>query len=122
MIGFVTWPRLSNFLASADIRVFGCTWLFAMLLLALFYTLGVLFSISLLFVTNITTLWKHISRCYFEKLKPAIFLNYQYRVIHQYRLCILKLMQGLQVMATISLQCNGLFQIHSSVYFRLKIV
>ena len=50
MIGFVTWPPLlkivlvSNFLASADIRVFGRTCLFAMLLLiglALFYTPGV---------------------------------------------------------------------------------
>ena len=59
---------VSNFLASADIRVFGRTCLFAMLLLnglTLFYTTG--FSISLLFVTNITvTLWKHISICYFE--------------------------------------------------------
>ena len=27
-----------------------------------------------------------------------------------------------QVMATISLQCNGLSQIHSSIYFRVKIV
>ena len=45
MIGFVTWPPLSNFLASADIRVFGHTCLFAMLLLiglTLFYTPGVL--------------------------------------------------------------------------------
>ena len=29
---------------------------------------------------------------------------------------------GVQVMETISLQCNGLSHIHSSVYFRLKIV
>ena len=29
---------------------------------------------------------------------------------------------GVQVMATISLQCNSRSQIHSSVYFRLKIV
>ena len=28
---------------------------------------------------------------------------------------------GVQVMATISLQCNGLSEIYSSVYFRLKI-
>ena len=35
---------ISNFLASTDIKVFGCTYLFAMLLLiglALFYTQGV---------------------------------------------------------------------------------
>ena len=30
-------------------------------------------------------------------------------------------MKGVQVMATITLQCNRLYQIHSSVYFRLKI-
>ena len=65
MIGFVTWPSdkvnltcenmllyviqgvkifFSNFLASADIKVFGCTCLFAMLLLiglTHFYILGV---------------------------------------------------------------------------------
>ena len=29
---------------------------------------------------------------------------------------------GVQVMATISLQCNGLSQIDSNAYFRLKIV
>ena len=28
-------------------------------------------------------------------------------------------MKGLQIMATINLQCNSLSQIHSSVYFRL---
>ena len=31
-------------------------------------------------------------------------------------------MLGVQVMATISLQCNSLSQIHPSVFFRLKIV
>ena len=31
-------------------------------------------------------------------------------------------LSGIQVMAIISLQCNSLSQIHSSVYFRLKIV
>ena len=43
---------ISNFLASTDIKVFGHTYLFAMLLLfgfTLFYTQGVLFSISLPF-------------------------------------------------------------------------
>ena len=29
---------------------------------------------------------------------------------------------GVQVIATISLQCNGPSQIHSSVYFKLKIL
>ena len=32
---------ISNFLASADIKVFGCTYLFKMLLLHFFYTQGV---------------------------------------------------------------------------------
>ena len=31
-------------------------------------------------------------------------------------------LSGFQVMATIGLQCNSLSQIHSSVYFRLKIL
>ena len=31
-------------------------------------------------------------------------------------------LKGVQVMLTISLQCNSLSQIHSSVYFRLKIL
>ena len=31
-------------------------------------------------------------------------------------------LKGIQVMATINLQCNSPTQIHSSVYFRLKIV
>ena len=61
-----------------------------------------------------------------EKLKITISLNVHYRVIHQYKLCIyLKAyanhMKGVQVVAIISLQCNSLYQIHSSVYFRLKI-
>ena len=30
-------------------------------------------------------------------------------------------LSGVQIIATINLQCNSLFQIHSSVYLRLKI-
>ena len=73
-----------NFLASADIKAFGRTCLFAMLLLiglALFYSL---LSISLLFVSKYyTILWKHIAtykadanlKLKFEKLKPTFILN-----------------------------------------------
>ena len=61
----------------------------------------------------------------FKKLKPVIFFNFHYRVIHQYTLCILKpsyVLSGVQVLETVSLQCNSLSQIHLSVYFRLKMV
>ena len=62
----------------------------------------------------------------FDKLTPIIFFNFYYRVVHQYRLySYLKVyanhFKGVQVMATFNLQCNSLSQIHSSVYFRLKV-
>ena len=58
-----------------------------------------------------------------KKLKPMIFLQSDTVT----SICILHLkgyahhLSGVQFMAIISLQCNSLSQIHSSVYFRLKI-
>ena len=59
----------------------------------------------------------------FEKLMPTIFFNFHYINIECMYIYISEsLCKGVQVMATINLQCNSLSKIHSSVYFRLKIV
>ena len=61
----------------------------------------------------------------FEKLRPAIFnlslQNDQYRLAFVYLKVCANHLKGVQVMATINLQCNSSSQIHSSVYFRLII-
>ena len=97
---------ISSFLASTDIKVFGRTYLFAMLLLiglTLFIPRVFLFSISLLFWKykhmlllassrevlhgriTCTCLAHNIAlKLNFEKLRPEISLQR----IHQYRLCI----------------------------------
>ena len=58
----------------------------------------------------------------------SIYISgFHYRVIYQYSYiehlkAYANHLSGVQVMTTISLQCNSLSQIHSSAYFRLKIV
>ena len=50
----------------------------------------------------------------FKKLKPTIFFNFHYRMIHQYTLCISKVMQiicrGSKLFVG-GLQCNSLSQV-----------
>ena len=55
----------------------------------------------------------------FEKLKPV---NFQYKMIDCVSENLSKSFARGPSYGTISLQCNSLSQIHSSVYFRLKIV
>ena len=61
----------------------------------------------------------------FEKLKTTIFFELSLLSDTSIYIVYLKAyanhLKGVQVMETISLQCNSLYQIHSSVYFRLKI-
>ena len=64
----------------------------------------------------------------FEKLNPAVFFNFQYRMIQSIIIidCVTeslcKSFVGVQVMGKINLQCNDHSQTHSSVFFRLKTV
>ena len=68
-----------------------------------------------------------VKTCYKLLYVIQVVFNFHYKVIHQYRLRMhLKVyanhLKGVQVMAAINLQCKSLSQIHSSVYFKLKIV
>ena len=73
-----------------------------------------LFSISLLFVNKyhyfIEAQYKIALKLNFEKLKPTILYIVHLKAYANH-------LSGVQVMATISLQCNSFSQIHSSVYF-----
>ena len=120
---------ISNFLASADIKVFGHTYvripIFTMLFLiglALFlHPECFCLTYHYIFGSTYKQMLLQAAEKYYMGI--AIFFNFHYRVIHQYTsetLC--KSFEGVQVMATINLQCNSPSQIHSSVYFRLIIV
>ena len=115
--------KIINFLASADIKPFGHAYLFPQ---------EFLFSISLLFVNK----YHYFIEAYmhgdatlmlnFEKLKPAIFLNFHYRLTHHYTLSISKLMQmicrGSKLWQKSTCSVITFSQTHSSVFFRLKTV
>ena len=62
----------------------------------------------------------------FDKLMPTIFFltltTEWYINIDCISESLCKSFQGVQVMAIFNLQCNSLSQIHSSVYYRLKVV
>ena len=60
----------------------------------------------------------------FEKLKTTVLvlLESDTSIWIVYLKAYANHLKGVQVMETISLQCNSLSQIHSRVYFRLKIV
>ena len=117
-----------NFLASADIKSFGCACLFAMLLL-----IGPALCTPQVFLFNISLLYRsiYVCRCSlklsFEKFKPTTFLKLSVQndtsiSVDCVTESLFNYLPGVQVIGKINLQCNNLSQTHSNVFFRLKTV